>query len=286
MKLSLDSIRSLQSQGTNALGRLRNGIDELRNGNFPSFGGADFAATDKDKAKFSINAFMGNLISKDLALTTHFFVTIQVSDAPTLLSFAACATSLPGYTVNTMEVRRYGVGPTYSYPVSNSLPELPITFYVDARGEVLSFFQAWANRVFNMQVSDAPDVPAHYVASYKSEYTADINIVLVDRTKEVYSQDTLRKCYPVQIGQAELAWGDSSIMRLPVTFRFDSYDYVALTAPPTTRPEASGGFLNDVRQAFNEAGNMYDFVQGVRGEIDNTVNQVRNINISNIFPRG
>lgn len=290
MKLTLDSIRALQDQGTNALGRLRNGIDELRNGNFPNFGGADFAATDKDKAKFSINAFMGQLIAKDLALTSHFFVTLQVAGAPSLLSFAACATSLPGYTVNTMEVRRYGVGPAYSYPVSNAIPELPITFYVDARGEILSFFQDWANRVFNMQVSDAPDAPAHYVASYKSEYVASIDIDLLDRTKEVHSKYSLRNAYPVLVGQTELAWGDSGIMRLPVTFKFDSYTFSRQSAAPVDKTQQQGGVLNDIRQAFVEAGSVYDQVQGFRGAIENSVNQVRNINIENnilpSFPRG
>lgn len=283
MKLTLDSIRNLQTQGDNALGRLRNGLDELRNGNFPNFGGADFAGTDKDKAKFSINAFMGQLISRDLALTSHFFVTLQVPGAPSMLSFAACATSLPGYTVNTMEVRRYGVGPAYSYPVSNAVPELQISFYVDAKGEILAFFQTWANKVFNMQVSDAPDAPPHYVASYKSEYAANIDIDLLDRSKDVHSKYALRNAYPVVVGQTELAWGDSGIMRLPVTFRFDSYTFENPAAPAVDKNGQRGGVLNDIRQAFNEAGDVYDQIQGFRGAIENTVGQIRNINVDNLF---
>ncbi len=284
-KLTLDSIRALQSQGTNALGRLRNGLDELRNGNFPSFGGADFAQTNKDKAAFSITAFQSQMLGRDIALTSHYRVTLNSPSAPRFISFAACQTSIPGYTVNTMEVRRYGVGPTYSYPVANINPEISISFYVDAGGDILRFFQGWANQVFNMNVSDAPDAPTHYVARYKSEYAVDLEIELLDRQKNPYFGYKLKKLYPTLIGNAELMWGDSQIFRLPVSFKYDSYETYSYEVTGAKTP-VQGGILNDIRQAFNEAGEFYDTFQSIRGEIENTTNTIRNISFENIFPRG
>jgi hypothetical protein len=280
-KLTLDSIRALQTQGTNALGRLRNGIDELRNGNFPNFGGDSFSNTSKDKAKFSVNAFMGQLAGRDLALTTHYMVTVN-HPLGQQLSFAACGTTLPGFTVNTMEVRRYGVGPTTSTPVTSVNPDLTINFYIDAKGDILFFFQDWAVNVFNTIVDDSPDSGPHYVSRYKSEYALDIDITLYNREKDAYGNYRMRKAFPILIGNAELAWGDSQILRLPVTFKYDNYVFEQVSQTQDKSLRERGGFLNDIRQAFTEAGDLYDMGRSIYDSVERTRNQIGSIVGSNI----
>jgi hypothetical protein len=280
-KLTLDSIRALQTQGNNLLGRLRNGVDELRNGNFPNFGGSDFSTTSKDKAKFSVNAFMGQLAGRDFALTTHFMVTVNHPLAQQL-SFAACATTLPGFTVNTMEVRRYGVGPATSTPVTSVIPDITINFYIDARGDILFFFQDWAVNVFNTVVSESPDAPAHYVSRYKSEYAMDIDITLYNREKDAFGNYRMQKAFPILIGNAELAWGDSQILRLPVTFKYDSYAFEQVSQVQDKSIRERGGLLNDIRQAFTEAGDT----TSIRDTIEQTRNQISNFNLRGLFPGG
>lgn len=287
MKLTLDSINALKTQGQQLLGRLSHAADELRNGNVPNLGGTDFGGTSKSKSTFSVQSFMSNMVANDLALTSHFMVTLNHPSAPKFAQFAAYSTTLPGYTVNTMEVRRYGVGPTYSYPVSNVNPEYTINFYIDAGGEILYFFQSWANRVFNMQVSDAPDSPPHYVANYKSEYAIDVDIDLFNRQKDTYFRYRLHNMYPTLIGNAELQWGDSNIFRLPVSFKYDSYETAQMGVTTKKIDNTQGnGLLNDVRSAFDEAGNVLGQVRGIQSFVQSASTQIRNLDLNNIFPRG
>ena len=245
----------------NNIGGVVQGVaDFTLNGQLPNFGG---------QGRFNLNRFKSEFVRLDPALTSHFFVTIPAGGKQSsLVSFSCAGADLPGVTFNTTEARRYGVGPTYSYPTSNVLTDVQFSFMCDSTGIIQDYFHQWMNRIFEYNL-DA-DLP--YTSAYLRDYATTLTIELFNRKKNVYYTFELVDAYPFAVGNAQLSWEGSTLMRLPVSFKFKTYKFKMESAEP-----GKDGFLSSVNvPGIGQVRDLLRLPQQIR-DIQNQVNRTSDI---------
>jgi hypothetical protein len=144
------------------------------------------------------------------------------------LRFAVEATNIPGVSIATSEVRRYGYGNVEKKPTSTVFNDLTMSVQVDRRGLAWRFFQVWASGVVNFDASSsytaASGLSAGQVVgevAYKDDYAVDVGITLFDQDDRPAIDVVLRDAWPLFVGDVQSNWADTnSMQRLPVTWTF------------------------------------------------------------------
>jgi uncharacterized membrane protein YgcG len=175
---------------------------------------------------FKVSEFLNHFEKhKDFARTSKFEVRItspsgiQLDTMP--LRLQCESTELPGYNVNTVDNRYYGVAePIASAPTS--FADITLTFICAGDMWEKKLFDRWINFIVPIN---------NYNPRYKDDYSSQIEISQFDgvatsdnpvtqtATRIYYAK--LFGAFPVSIGTLSLNWADDGIHRLPVTFRYD-----------------------------------------------------------------
>ena len=177
---------------------------------------------------FKVSEFINHFEKhNDFARAARFEVRIApptgIADLATYdLRFQCETTELPGYSVNAIDNRYYGV------------PE-PIAASPTAFGDItLTFICAgdmWEKKLFDRWINGVIPIN-NYNPRYKDEYiSSQIEICQFDgvATSDNPATQTSQKTYsailfsafPISIGTLALNWGGDDIHRFPVTFRYD-----------------------------------------------------------------
>lgn len=171
---------------------------------------------------FSVNQFRDHFAKhNDFAKTSKFDVRITAPDGLGLnasdLRFQCEATELPGYTVNTVDGRYYGVAnPVASFP---TFGDLTLTFVCAGDFWEKKLFDRWMNLVIPIN---------NYNPNYKNVYTAPS--IIINQFSEVADQSnsasaiytvTFFEAFPTAIAPMAVNWADDGFHRLPVTFRYE-----------------------------------------------------------------
>lgn len=227
---------------------------------FPGVNGAPPSENKKDVVNFlsNINKVRG------LQRSSHFYVQISVppvakgwmSIVPTL-SFLTESASLPGVSLATSDIRRYGYGPVEKKPYAPVFVDTTLTFFCDNSGLIQRFFYYWMNSIvkYNTLINggSASNVPTKqnmnpFEVGFKDDYATDITITTIDESGKDVTVVKLIDAYPVFMGDVPLSWADSdSISRLPITFTYFNYQITnfgdANFAMETGTPNKPGGDL-------------------------------------------
>lgn len=177
---------------------------------------------------FNINQFRDHFAKHDdFAKTSKFDVRIT---APTRLGLDATdlrfqceTTELPGYTVNTVDGRYYGVSsPVASFP---TFGDLTLTFICSGDFWEKKLFDKWLNLVIPFNTSYNPNYRIAYLAP-----SLEINQFAEATTQGVEGEDDrpiimykvqFYNIFPTSIAPMNLNWADDGIHRLAVTFRYE-----------------------------------------------------------------
>jgi hypothetical protein len=129
--------------------------------------------------------------------------------------------AIPEIFYNTVDVRRYGFGPTEKVATNAVFQDMPLTFLVDANARTWQFFREWVLMVQNFNASNGIDpinptgnISGQRIGTYESGYMEDIatNVVVSafsdDGTERV--RTVLRQAWPVAVSPIKLGWGDKS----------------------------------------------------------------------------
>ena len=134
---------------------------------------------------------------------------------------------LPGVSVATHEVRRYGYGPFERKPTTVTFKDINITVLSDGNGNNWDLFQKWIQYIHNFDFGRAGNNTNTnfgmrvFQTNYKSNYATDIDIKSYDDSGNIKIHLKLNEAYPTFLGEIGLAWNDAnSIMRIPLTFTF------------------------------------------------------------------
>lgn len=140
------------------------------------------------------------------------------------------ATNLPGVSLATDEVRRYGIGNFEKKPYVPIFADVNIRVHVDSKGTIYDFFQSWMKLIINYDVrkgfnttetSVGRNKQQPYELSYKEDYQTDIEIICFDPMGKESIKINLVEAYPIFIGDIPLSWDNvNTVIKLPVTLTF------------------------------------------------------------------
>lgn len=193
---------------------------------------------------FDVDLFRTYMNKAGVIRTSHFTMTIpkppglkansdKDSEFDSLireLGFAIEATNLPGISMATDEVRRYGYGVFEKKPYVPIFADVNFRAICDREGKIYDFFQSWLKLIINYDSRKSKTNGATgvgrgrmdpYEIAYKSEYAADVVIQVYNEYAKEVIKVTLLEAYPIFMGDVNLNWGDTnSIVRLPITMTF------------------------------------------------------------------
>lgn len=137
---------------------------------------------------------------------------------------------IPGVSLQTTDVRRYGVGTVQKMPVS-AMPYGDITFsmILDGYGEIYKFWAEWIRKIYEFNGVSSSSVgnvgnafPA-YVSEYKDQYSTDMQIVVYDPFGNTIQKINLKEAFPTNMKDIQLSWGSEGLMRLQVGIAYTEH---------------------------------------------------------------
>lgn len=181
---------------------------------------------DIDEFKSTINHHDGLLRNNKFMVTLLPPPILQTnSDMFRDMSFFAEHVNLPGVSLNTGDVRRYGYGPVEKRPYSHNFTDLNTTYLLSGNADTYNLMQRWISAIapFNMN-NGINDGTGPYLLHYKNEYVTDIRIKLFTDKGEVDNSPLeliVREAFPVNIADLDLIWQSTNEhARFTVTFSY------------------------------------------------------------------
>ncbi len=186
------------------------------------------------------------------------------------LEFWCESSNIPGVSLNTTEVRRYGYGNIEKKPYVSQNNDVTMSFFGDAQGIVWSYFQQWMRLIVNYDMRNGIlgntgilRNQAPFELAYKEQYGVDIHLYVFDDAGKVAIHVVLREAYPIFVGDIQLNWGDTnSLMRIPVTFTVYDWYNERISQGATFGPVRPDTIVN---QTLNTAQQLAGTVQGGPG---------------------
>jgi hypothetical protein len=153
--------------------------------------------------------------------------TVATRDVARDLSYRCVSASLPGLTLKSSDVNRFGLGVQEKMPYSGNYTDISLSFTCDKFGAAYNFWYSWINYIFaiNGQVTNSVVASArrpYYTTEYKDNYAATIVINVYDNNGFIAMQYVLYKAFPTSINDISVGWGDNNqLMKITtnVTFR-------------------------------------------------------------------
>lgn len=189
--------------------------------------------------------------------------TLQYKEGAKDLRFQCETTELPGYTINTVDNKYYAVAsPVATFPTFN---ELSLTFVCAGDFWEKKFFDRWMNLVvpfnnYNPNYKDTYISPKIEINQY-SEVATNTGSSEGGSPLIIYKA-SIFGAFPTSIAPMSVNWGDDSIHRLVVTFKYEYWTTADLEkiskntidiAAPTGRP-ASGVIIQPSQGTTQQSG--------------------------------
>lgn len=142
------------------------------------------------------------------------------------------AAELPGYNINTVDAKIYG--PPTPVASTSAFGDINLTFI--CAGDL------WEKRLFDSWM-DLIVPKNNYQLNFKDEYVAKVDITQFYETGEPSLVISLWNAFPIAVAPLSLNWGDDSIHKLGVTFKYDYWS--SNNATPARAPEAARSTARD-----------------------------------------
>lgn len=239
---------------------------------------------------FNINEFLQNVANRGgLARTNLFAVEMPLppifqqagssyANMAKDLHFYCMATELPGLSLETVDIRRYGYGPTEKNPYNAKFADLDLIFLGDQIGGVYTYFQEYLKAIVNTDsrqgFNQATGIEYDglppggsiqgnqfpYELNYKQTYCVDMNINLYEPTGVIADayQLTIQQAFPILMDDVQLSWDDNnSFMKIPIKFAFfDYYRTTAKSGPPNITFNTAATVAQNLAQIVNAGGQV------------------------------
>ena len=147
--------------------------------------------------------------------------------------------TLPGYSINTVDQRVFGT----PFSVAATPGEMiPLELQFVSMGDMWErkFFEDWMDFIMPkgyarksgvgdiktlFQIGGEADVGRSAGAPhYRNDYISTIQVIAFHETGVPSARYTFQECYPVAVAPQQLSWGDDSINRVNVTFKYTTWN--------------------------------------------------------------
>jgi len=192
---------------------------------------------------FNIANFTSHLNANGILRNNKFFVRMpypvgfsgnsDLKNTARYVELWCDSSNLPGVSLQTTQIRRYGYGVTEKRPSSSSFNNVSMTFMGDSKGAMHSFFYNWIKMIHNFDVRDGDlknlksngtGSSRSYELAYKDNYITDISIHVFKENTDEIIKVVLRDAYPTDMGDIQLNWNDTNdYMKIPVAFTYTDW---------------------------------------------------------------
>jgi len=189
---------------------------------------------------FNISEFKSNISEYGILQNNKFSVFIPISpnvlvstftntldplftiDSMRALQFRAEAASVPGFSLQTQDVRVQGTGVNQKMPFNALFPDVNVTFLADSGADIYKYFYSWFSNIVDFTGSSFSFYPSpSYEVGYKSDYVTDISILVYDNFGNLTKQIILYEAFPDSITEIPLDWADKDRpMKFTVKFAY------------------------------------------------------------------
>jgi hypothetical protein len=157
--------------------------------------------------------------------------TMSTKDSTADITYRCISASIPGLTMRTADVARYGVGVVEKMPYSAGYTDVNLTFLMDRYGTQYNFWYAWFNYIFGVSGEETlsniygtykvGQGRSFYTAEYKDNYSATVTITVYDNEGNPSIVATLLKAYPLSVNDVALSWtDDNNLVKVSVNLTF------------------------------------------------------------------
>jgi len=182
----------------------------------------------------NVNQFANQLSDKlDYGRTNLFQVTIPGTwqDSYNLseyngtdLRFMAKAASLPGKSLGTIDVKRFGA----IYKVANDaiVDQFSITVLCSGDMKERKFFDAWISGIHGQTKDNYTDGQTNsdlYRMMYYDEYINKVYVESFGRDGKCEYMVELQEAYPTNLGAVDLSWDTGDVATFTVAFTFRNW---------------------------------------------------------------
>lgn len=179
----------------------------------------------------------------------------NINDLNSLHRFRIEQVNIPGVSLLSSDVNRYGIGPTQKMPYNAQFFDTSISILLDRNTELWDFWYNWTNSVFNFNgqessgrnVISGNKIPT-YTVRYKDDITSVMMIVVYNDLGETVKTINLFDAFPSSVSSTNLAWNDGmSLMRLNVAITYSTYTIVGsnVTSAETAASDVLTGTRNN-----------------------------------------
>lgn len=198
-----------------------------------------------------------------------------------------CNTSqLPGTNIDSIDLRRYGQGYLEYFPTGVSFFDLQTTFYADANGEMIQFFNEWTRNIIDFDIDSPAD--QKFRAFYRDNYVAQVNVTQFNEQGQGVLEYTYIDAFPVQIQPIGVRWfSRDEITEFQITWKYrtwkeKSYNPSLTSSDQTPQTPFDGNGLpgkvkNVVERVNNTLNNINRAENAVRDQVSTVVNRVNGL---------
>ena len=136
---------------------------------------------------------------------------------------------VPGITLMSADVARYGVGPTQKQPMNAQFGDNSFTILSDGYGDIWQFWHNWIRGIFEFtgtssaNFGQANRVPS-YGAEYKDQYSTTMQIIVYDNFGNAIQKVNMFEAFPNSLREVGLNWADGgNLLKLNVGISYTEY---------------------------------------------------------------
>lgn len=130
--------------------------------------------------------------------------------------------TIPGQNFFTQDLKRYGYGQIEKKPYLPTFNPMKMVFLVDRRGQIIKFFNDWANLMVDHDV-EYTEREKTYLVGYKDKYISPvIRTFVYDEYNDtpVFVAKTF-ECFPLTVSEYDVTWAaQNDFIRLSVSMQF------------------------------------------------------------------
>ena len=186
-----------------------------------------------------LSKFYASLKHHPVARTNRFEVSFGLpnilgpyrhSESHALLQLRCDNASVPGVSITTADVQRYGFGLMEKVPTGATMSDFTCSFIGDDEGLIYKLFYRWMTGIvkwdgkpsFNEKMSYNKLRP--YEHEYKDNYSTTIDINTYNEAEDKLTCYRLYEAFPISIGEIQYNWGDNdNLVRIPVNFAYSYF---------------------------------------------------------------
>lgn len=175
---------------------------------------------------FNIREFIGNVNRFGTLPTNSYEVVITRPNlllgesVGSRLQYRAESCSIPGVTLDTTDVRRWGIGPREKFGTNVSFSDISITFIEEDENNIHKYLYKWMNSIFKFAGRNDNSTPSYY-SEYKEDYATTMLIKVFNKSQELSETVELQEVFPTGLSEISLGWADNNqLFKVRASFAF------------------------------------------------------------------